>query len=822
MDKLSNFFKNHPLLALFLTSVITICCINFAITVQSKRFSDTAPEDMNTWTFEDRTAEPAPSFRGGEESETVQTALSDLTEPFEQRNQQFSHTVEKPVTQDDIFTLCDPEESADFDLVSNTVSEPSPAGDAVTDGLESVQAPSAETAVSENAADFFAEEEETVSLTETLSNGMTESAEVTGGETAEPQFAAIPEADDAETAETEPVEFFDVAPAETSDVAADSDIAAEMTGNLAAEASLSENGSDDISAAAAGKTDEQQAGSIEVAESGDELTTTDLNWIPADLSEETRETAVSDIEDLSEDDLGWDIADTAADENTVVARAEKEPVSGYEPNEPEQIVAEKYDTGNAGNALEAGDNSEADAVQVAGSSENVQAEPGDSAEPAAGTSGESAEVAASETPAEETVQTGEPDAGYVETDPAPAEAVPAEGDRCARQACCAANRTAPVQKQTAEPAAVTADNTETAADNIETAADDTAAVSASDKAAAANGIEIWAVSTEQISGFTVDVNQLFCWRAEHGKFITSSVNEYKSTLTAEIPTVILIHGNMTDWSGALRHAQSLKYRIDQMRTRQGIETPYRLVIWKWPSERQDQRIRSDSQMKAYLADLNGFYLASFLNAINGTGADVTLLGFSFGARTIGSALELLAGGVSLGRTIPEEMRYTAGNRYHAILLAGACNYGDFSTRGQYAHGSALLSSMVNVFNPVDSALRFYPLLYGPAGPQAVGVAPVDPNTAPTSYKDRLWSINSSAYGPQHNFDNLLYSICDPILGNMVYAGKIWTAADAIPSVSNAVVDPVIRQRSEAEQQEPEAEKTETESDQEATIVAESL
>ena len=57
---------------------------------------------------------------------------------------------------------------------------------------------------------------------------------------------------------------------------------------------------------------------------------------------------------------------------------------------------------------------------------------------------------------------------------------------------------------------------------------------------------------------------------------------------------------------------------------------------------------------------------------------------------------------------------------------------------------------------------------------------------------------------------------------MVYAGKIWTAADAIPSVSNAVVDPVIRQRSEAEQQESEAEKTETESDQEATIVAESL
>ena len=813
MDKLSNFFRNHPLLALFLTSVITICCINFAITVQSKRFSDT-PDTSNggegPWTLGDRSAEPSP-FRGGEESETAQTALSDLAEPFEEQNRQFTHTVEKPVTQEDIFTFSDPEEGSDFDFASDTLPEPASAGETVLEGavpedLSPVQALSAEPSVSEDAADFFAEE--TVSLADTLSSGVTESAEEAGGETAEPQFAAVPQAGNAETAEAEPVDFFDVLLTES----AEESLTEEAAENLAAEASLPENGPVGISVAAADKADEQ-------AGSGDELTTIDLNWIPADLSEDARETVVSDIE-VSDDGLGWDImANTSAGEKTEAA-AEKEPVSGYEPNEPEQIVAEKYDADSAANAAqtdsaaEAGDDSAADAVQVAGSSDPVQAEPAASAEPAAETSAEPAEVAAAETPAE-TVQAGEADAEYVETDPAPAEAVSPEGNRCARQICCAANRTAPVQAQAAEPA-------DAASDNAETAAEPAAEVSASDKPAAANGIEIWAVSTEQISGFTVDVNQLLCWRAEQGKFITSSVNEYKSTLTAEIPTVILIHGNMTDWSGALRHAQSLKQRIDQMRTRQGIETPYRLVIWKWPSERQDQRIRSDSQVKAYLADLNGFYLASFLNAISGTGADVTMLGFSFGARTIGSALELMAGGVSLGRTIPEEMRYTEGNRYHAILLAGACNYGDFSTRGQYAHGSALLSSMVNVFNPVDSALRFYPLLYGPAGPQAVGVAPVDPNTAPTSYKDRLWSINSSAYGPQHNFDNLLYSICDPILGNLVYAGKIWTAADAIPTVSNAVVDPVIRQRSEAEQQESETEKTETENDQEATIVAESL
>ena len=263
---------------------------------------------------------------------------------------------------------------------------------------------------------------------------------------------------------------------------------------------------------------------------------------------------------------------------------------------------------------------------------------------------------------------------------------------------------------------------------------------------------------------------------------------------------------MTDWNGALRHAQSLKRRIDQMRARQQIETPYRLVIWKWASERQDQRIRSDSQVKAYMADLNGFYLASFLSAVNGTGCDVTMLGFSFGARTIGCALELMAGGTLYGHALPEEQRYVAGDRYHAILLAGACNYGDFSTKGLYAHGSNLISSMVNVFNPADSALSFYPLLYGPAGPQAIGVAPIDPGTAAPSYKNRLWSINSSGYGAQHSFDNLLYSICDPLLGNMIYAGKIWSAADAIPSVSDAVVDPAVKEKSDAEAARAEEEK----------------
>lgn len=828
MNKISMFFKRHPLLALFLTSVITISLINMAITLQSKRFSSSeAKTGSDSWAFRESVAtvpEPIPSPASAEsDAPGVQTA--DLEIP----------------SRDDVFALTDDEISpADGFFFEAAESQPA-------DAVSGLNEPAAETVSVEKPAgeqtefEFAAIETDSDSAVDAgLAGGISVGTE-TAGVTAE--SGEITAAASAEEPGSELLSGFQVGsePAEPEHADFFADLPADETADPVREGAdrIAETVSETVETIETAETAEESAAGIaETApsvpegekvdffdnivvsdpedEAAEENTTSDLNWIATDL---TGKAVKADIPAAESDDLGWELIDsteTASSESGI-----------YEPHEPSRMVAENFDaqaeeavpaetaqTASAEAAAQpAAESAAADVASAETSAgETAAAEPAGTvstetasagpAEPAVSAENGADAAAENSTVAENTAgadaaapaeTAAEPE--VVRTDP-----VPAASQRCAcnpRPVCTGNTRAAFVGAEPV-PAAETAENftTETAA----------AAPAPAAKAPAARGTQVWAVSTESLSGYTVQPSQLLCWRAEAGQFIASSVDEYKQTLSADIPTIILIHGNMTDWNGALRHAQSLKSRIDQMRARQQIETPYRLVIWKWASERQDQRIRSDSQVKAYMADLNGFYLASFLSAVNGTGCDVTMLGFSFGARTIGCALELMAGGTLYGHALPEEQRYVAGDRYHAILLAGACNYGDFSTKGLYAHGSNLISSMVNVFNPADSALNFYPLLYGPAGPQAIGVAPIDPGTAAPSYKNRLWSINSSGYGAQHSFDNLLYSICDPLLGNMIYAGKIWSAADAIPSVSDAVVDPAVKEKSDAEAARAEEEK----------------
>ena len=803
MNKISMFFKRHPLLALFLTSVVTISLINMAITLQSKRFSSGAETDSGSWDFrESAVTVPEPiSSPASVESGAPEVQTADLEIPS--RDEEFTWSDDEISPADGFFF-----ETAESQPAAETVSIERPAGERTEFEFAAIE-PESEGVIDAAPADEIPGGTGTAGV-------IAESGEAVAAGSADEPVSELLSGFGSEPAESEHVDFFAELPADETagSVRAGADRAAETVSETVEAIETAETINEESVAETAMSAPETEKvdffDNIVVSdpeeETAEENTTSDLNWIAADL---TGKAAKAGIPAAESDDLGWELIDTAE-----TASSESRT---YEPHEPNRMVAENFDaqteeavpaeiaqaTPAEGAAQPAAESAAAD-VAAAEPAETVStetasaepAEPAASAEDAAvntaaenSTAADNTAVADAAAPAE---TAAEPE--VIRTDP-----VPAASQRCAcnPRPVCAGNTRAAAVSAAPVPAAETAETVTT-----ETAA----APAPAAETPAARGTQVWAVSTESLSGYTVQPSQLLCWRAEAGQFIASSVDEYKQTLSADIPTIIMIHGNMTDWNGALRHAQSLKYRIDQMRARQRIETPYRLVIWKWASERQDQRIRSDSQVKAYVADLNGFYLASFLSAVNGTGCDVTMLGFSFGARTIGCALELMAGGTLYGHALPEEQRYVAGDRYHAILLAGACNYGDFGTKGLYAHGSSLISSMVNVFNPADSALNFYPLLYGPAGPQAIGVAPIDPSTAAPSYKNRLWSINSSGYGAQHSFDNLLYSICDPLLGNMIYAGKIWSAADAIPSVSDAVVDPAVKEKSDAEAARAEEEK----------------
>jgi hypothetical protein len=147
------------------------------------------------------------------------------------------------------------------------------------------------------------------------------------------------------------------------------------------------------------------------------------------------------------------------------------------------------------------------------------------------------------------------------------------------------------------------------------------------------------------------------------------------------------------------------------------------VIWSWPSDRAIHGVRADTQWKVELSDREGYYLAQWLNQLP-PGVKVSLVGHSLGPRVITGALNLLGGGEVAGRRMPPEVvkAWAEGHRnpMRAVLLAAAINASCLAPEG--CHGSALplVQTMLITRNECDRILRFYPRIYGPHGPEAIG------------------------------------------------------------------------------------------------------
>jgi hypothetical protein len=99
---------------------------------------------------------------------------------------------------------------------------------------------------------------------------------------------------------------------------------------------------------------------------------------------------------------------------------------------------------------------------------------------------------------------------------------------------------------------------------------------------------------------------------------------------------------------------------------------------------------------------------------------VSLVGYSFGARTIAGALDLLAGGTFAGRTLPDGAAPAKRAPVRAVLWAAAMGAGWLSPG--YAAGDALsvADRILVTRNLCDPVLKFYPLMYRGRGPQAMG------------------------------------------------------------------------------------------------------
>ncbi|MBQ9127352.1 MAG: hypothetical protein IJY15_06280, partial [Thermoguttaceae bacterium] len=230
------------------------------------------------------------------------------------------------------------------------------------------------------------------------------------------------------------------------------------------------------------------------------------------------------------------------------------------------------------------------------------------------------------------------------------------------------------------------------------------------------------------------------------------------------------------------------------------ERPFRLVVWKWNSERETARIRIDAQEKAFLADYSGKALGRFLGGLDPNG-DLALVGFSFGARVVGSALQTLAtangGNAVVDLTFDENDDFAfavsgtfvadpvaaveleaqpvaaaetnalktnvAERKIALILVAAACDLGAFEPRGVYGRGATLPTEVLNVYNPYDFALKYYRHV-SETRSDAQGVAPLRTGVFPNAV-GKTFNVNSNpTLGKRHNFVDAIWTVPSQTLG----------------------------------------------------------
>lgn len=217
--------------------------------------------------------------------------------------------------------------------------------------------------------------------------------------------------------------------------------------------------------------------------------------------------------------------------------------------------------------------------------------------------------------------------------------------------------------------------------------------------------ELWMVSARRAKVVAGEAVGLDYWRYADGNWHKASLDELVAADT-KIPTCFHVHGNRV----SLCEANAGGWHYYTTLTAAGCRErgPLRWVIFTWPSDRINCGPRKDVQVKAVRAECYGFYLAWLVDRLS-PDAQVSMLGYSFGTRLIGSSLHYLGGGSLRGRKLSEV--HVENRHVRTIMLGAALDNDHFSPGHAMQMAPTQIDRLLLGLNPSDPALKWYALLY---------------------------------------------------------------------------------------------------------------
>ena len=200
--------------------------------------------------------------------------------------------------------------------------------------------------------------------------------------------------------------------------------------------------------------------------------------------------------------------------------------------------------------------------------------------------------------------------------------------------------------------------------------------------------------------------------------------EYLQTLGERRMAVVYVHGNRIPPDEAIERGFAVYRNVKCYRT----GSPIDWVIWSWPSEKKGLLMR-DARIKASRTDGQGLYLAWVLKHHAGEGISTTLIGYSFGGRSVTGALHAAAGGALAGRKLPGEP--VKDGAFDAGLVAPAVDAHWLTSRGYHHLATQNLNQLVLMYNRRDAVLKRFWLVDKVKGRMALGYS------GPTAFAPRF-------------------------------------------------------------------------------------
>jgi pimeloyl-ACP methyl ester carboxylesterase len=253
---------------------------------------------------------------------------------------------------------------------------------------------------------------------------------------------------------------------------------------------------------------------------------------------------------------------------------------------------------------------------------------------------------------------------------------------------------------------------------------------------AASDCDLWLISTRHLACFCTTPEAAPEYEIERYDQETGWESSNLAALLADgdfLTTVIYVHGNRIETDEVRQQAWQVCDGFERVGPG---GARMRIVIWSWPSGQVHGQLQ-DIRVKAQRTLCEGYYMAYFLSQL-GRDRRLSLVGYSFGARIVASALHLLSGGTIRGQQLSVNAEQ-APERVRVAVLAAAVERGTLDPGGVWSRAWLSIDELLVLVNPLDPVLKRFWLVDLRSKPKALGYAGM-----PTAHP-RAEQIDASCY-----------------------------------------------------------------------------